>query len=159
MKFGQGIYFDEFCYICDNITSELYYCILDTIFHYVPCAQNFIYMRNNFMDVVKRAGFVLPDEQILPSPLLQKSIQKTSEYERQRKDSKLSFNQRKRFFKRENSLKKSRQSSFDNADYTDFNQEDIEILKDFQVRHPSPSIKTIEEEKSSKEQSKNVSRV
>ena len=66
MNFGEGIYFDEFKYICENITSELYYCIFDSIYHFVPCAQNFIYMLNNFMDVVTRAGFVPPEAKFLP---------------------------------------------------------------------------------------------
>jgi hypothetical protein len=80
LDFGSGIYFDEFCYVCDNITSELYFCIFDILYHMVPCAQNFIYMRNNFMDVLSRAGFDLPDEKILPPLFLQKSIRKISEY-------------------------------------------------------------------------------
>ena len=48
-----------------------------------------------------------------------------------------------------------RVSSFDNAEYTDTNREDIQKMKDMlRVCHPSPSIKTIEEAISSKEQSR-----
>jgi len=51
----------------------------------------------------------------------------------------------KRFFRRESSLKKMRESSFDNSQFSIPNKEELEYLKNFRVHHPSPSIKTIEE--------------
>jgi hypothetical protein len=38
-------------------------------------------MRNNFMDVVTRAGFKMPQEKILPPPMLQKSIRRIIEFQ------------------------------------------------------------------------------
>ena len=110
------------------------------------------------MDVVNRAGFRPLDQKTLPPPLLQKSIRKTSEYEKQDDTNK----RKQRFFKKEGSLKKIKENVFDNSQFTDIalSKEELQTaLLDFQIRRPSPSIYDIEEEKSSNEHSKAVTRV
>ena len=49
--FDEGeIYFDEFMKLSRNITSELFFCIYDCIYQYVPCVQTFLLMRENYID-------------------------------------------------------------------------------------------------------------
>ena len=47
-QYPNGMYFDEFVTLCENITSEFAYGVLDTINQQVPCVQNHFKMRANF---------------------------------------------------------------------------------------------------------------
>lgn len=47
-NFNEAIYFEEFEFICNKLTCELYYNVFDHIYQYIPCAQNFFIMKQNF---------------------------------------------------------------------------------------------------------------
>jgi len=93
------MYFDEFLYVTQNVTIELFFSVYNLIFNYVPCAQNFLYLRMNFLKAVdKYDDFMTPDTIKLPPPVLSKSIEKITHY--------ISQGSRRggNFFKRENSI-------------------------------------------------------
>ena len=46
----EEIYFDEFVKLQKEVTSELFVCIYDCIWRYVPCAKNFLIMRANYLE-------------------------------------------------------------------------------------------------------------
>ena len=43
-----GIYFDEFFKLCTEVASDLFTCIFDCFYQYVPCIQNFLLMKAHF---------------------------------------------------------------------------------------------------------------
>ena len=46
----EEIYFDEFITLAKEVTSELFVCIYDCIYTYIPCAKNFLIMRANYIE-------------------------------------------------------------------------------------------------------------
>jgi len=42
------MYFDEFVYITERITSELYFCVIDALYQYIPLVHNFFILRAHF---------------------------------------------------------------------------------------------------------------
>lgn len=47
-QFSEGIYFDEFCALATQVTSELFLAVYDCIYQYIPCVKNFCIMRAHF---------------------------------------------------------------------------------------------------------------
>ena len=45
---GDGMYFDEFQKLSTEVTSELFLCVYNCIYQYVPCVKNFLMLRENF---------------------------------------------------------------------------------------------------------------
>ena len=42
------MYFDEFIKLAMDVTSELFTCIYNCIYKYVPCVKNFLILRDNY---------------------------------------------------------------------------------------------------------------
>jgi len=49
----EEIYFDEFVRLSKEVTSELFVCVYDCIYQYIPCAKNFLIMRANYIDFLQ----------------------------------------------------------------------------------------------------------
>ena len=77
--FPNYIYYEDFAYITQFITSELYFSLYDLFFQSIPCVQNFLFMRSNFNNGILnmfKDPSVFEGFRILPSPVLTKSIEK-----------------------------------------------------------------------------------
>jgi Ca2+-binding EF-hand superfamily protein len=44
----DGIYFDEFKKLAEEVTSELFVCIYNCIYQYIPCVKNFLVMKEKY---------------------------------------------------------------------------------------------------------------
>ena len=44
------MYFDEFYRLALDVTSELFLCIYDCIYQFVPCVKNFLTLRKNYIN-------------------------------------------------------------------------------------------------------------
>ena len=49
----DGMYFDEFQKLAKEVTSELFLCVYNCIYQYVPCVKNFLIMRENYLSFLK----------------------------------------------------------------------------------------------------------
>jgi len=49
----DGMYFDEFIRLAREVTSELFLCIYDCIYQYVPCVKNFLILRRNYINFLQ----------------------------------------------------------------------------------------------------------
>ena len=47
------MYFDEFQKLATDVTSELFACVYNCIYSYVPCVKNFLIMRDNYVTYLK----------------------------------------------------------------------------------------------------------
>ena len=52
-EFDDGMYFDEFVRLAEDVTSELFICIYNCIYQYIPCAKNFLIMKENYIKFLK----------------------------------------------------------------------------------------------------------
>jgi|TARA_B110000285_G_scaffold233786_1_gene308655 hypothetical protein len=50
---GDGMYFDEFMRLAEDVTSELFICVYNCIYQYIPCAKNFLIMKENYNKFLK----------------------------------------------------------------------------------------------------------
>lgn len=48
------MYFDEFCTLAKDVTSELFVSIYDCVYNCIPCVKNFLQMRCKFQDMLMR---------------------------------------------------------------------------------------------------------
>jgi Ca2+-binding EF-hand superfamily protein len=48
--YDGGIYFDEFVQLAKEVTSELFLCIFNCIYEYVPCVKNFFLMKAKYKE-------------------------------------------------------------------------------------------------------------
>ena len=51
--YNDGMYFDEFQKLASEVTSELFACVYNCIYSYVPCVKNFLIMRENYVSFLK----------------------------------------------------------------------------------------------------------
>lgn len=49
----EEIYFDEFVKLAKEVTSELFVCVYDCIYRYIPCVKNFLIMRANYLEFLQ----------------------------------------------------------------------------------------------------------
>ena len=42
LHYPDGMFFDEFVTFSEEVSSELFYAVMDPLYHFVPCAQNFM---------------------------------------------------------------------------------------------------------------------
>ena len=49
----EGMYFDEFVNLAKEVTSELFLGIYDCVYQNIPCAKNFLVMRQNYISFLK----------------------------------------------------------------------------------------------------------
>lgn len=47
--YPEGMYFDEFIEFAEEVSCEFVYCIYDSFYHFIPCVQNFLVMRANYV--------------------------------------------------------------------------------------------------------------
>ena len=75
------MYFDEFEKLCTEVTSELYVSIFDSIYQCVPCVKNFLILRHNYQEYLKRNNIeqFKPTFTVLMPPISTKMIDRMSE--------------------------------------------------------------------------------
>ena len=54
--YPDGMFFDEFCAFSENVSSELFYAVMDPLYHFIPCCQNFMIMRANYKKLLQQNG-------------------------------------------------------------------------------------------------------
>ena len=80
------MYFDEFLEFAEEVSCEFVYCIYDSFYHYIPCVQNFLVMRANYIALLKskltgaEAGYREPTFTTLKPPLSEKLVDKVTRY-------------------------------------------------------------------------------
>ena len=45
---SEGMYFDEFQKLSTEVTSELFLCVYNCLYQYIPCVKNFLMLRENY---------------------------------------------------------------------------------------------------------------
>ena len=116
----EGMYFDEFQKLASDVTSELFVCVYNCIYQYVPCVKNFLMLRENYITYLKgpkskQLGieFKPYTHTILMPPVLKKMLDKISEVDELPKNNKI-INQLRgglKAFKKENSPSPETQDS------------------------------------------------
>ena len=48
------MYFDEFVQVCQSVTSEFAYGVLDTMYNCIPCLQNHFRMLANYRQILHK---------------------------------------------------------------------------------------------------------
>ena len=51
--YPNGIYFNEFAELAERGTSEFVFSIFDTLYQCIPCLQNHLIMRANYLELLK----------------------------------------------------------------------------------------------------------
>ena len=82
------MYFDEFVQLTEEVTSEFMFAILDTLYQYVPCIQNFCMLKANYTHLLKTQlsesseaiKYVQPTATVLAPPLSDKALDRATEY-------------------------------------------------------------------------------
>ena len=84
----EGMYFDEFQKLATDVTSELFACVYNCIYQYVPCVKNFLLMRENYMAFLKsskaksfRIEFKPYTHTVLMPPVSKKMLDKISDFD------------------------------------------------------------------------------
>ena len=80
-EYKIGMYFEEFCSFTQEVCSDLYLAVFDSLFQYVPCVKNFMILRANYLNILNEDfSNVLPQKPStftqLPRPLCSKFIEK-----------------------------------------------------------------------------------
>lgn len=84
--YPDGMYFDEFVEFAEEVSCEFVYCVFDSFYHYIPCVQNFLVMRANYIQLLKsnltgaRTGYQEPTFTTLKPPLSEKLVDKVTRY-------------------------------------------------------------------------------
>ena len=85
--YPDGMYFDEFKTLCNEVTSELFLCVYDCIYQYIPCVRNFLVLRNRYKmfleskECRKRTVTAkLYSCKILMPPITKKMVDRISEF-------------------------------------------------------------------------------
>lgn len=82
------MYFDEFVQLTEEVTSEFMFAILDTLYQYVPCIQNYCMLKANYTHLLKtqlaessdEIKYVQPTAVTLAPPLSDKAVDRATEY-------------------------------------------------------------------------------
>lgn len=86
--YPDGMYFDEFVEFAEEVSCEFVYCIYDSFYHFIPCVQNFLVMRANYIALLKsnltgnKTGYQEPTQTTLKPPLSEKLVDKVTRYGR-----------------------------------------------------------------------------
>ena len=81
----DGMYFDEFIDLAKEVTSDLFLCIYDCIYSYIPLVQNFLLMRAHYKNYLETSIQLRVEAdfeyraytyQILMPPVLKKNLDK-----------------------------------------------------------------------------------
>ena len=80
---SQGMYFDEFCKLCTEVTCELYMCIFDQIYQHVPCVKNFFTMRAHLPNFIRTTGHTMPPPRLISfePPVTSKLVDRATQFE------------------------------------------------------------------------------
>lgn len=79
----NGIYFNEFCRLCREVTCELYFPIFDQIYQNVPCVKNFFVMRAHYLAYLRahsKGSINFIKQEILMPPISTKLVDRLTEY-------------------------------------------------------------------------------
>ena len=60
-RFLDDLYFEEFVWLTENVTSELYHAVISRLFEHIPCCQNYLVMRHSYFPI---ANFIFRREQL-----------------------------------------------------------------------------------------------
>ena len=71
------MFFDEFCEFSEQVSSELFYAVMDPLYHFVPCCQNFMIMRANYKRLLESNGIQFVQNSFaLAPPISTKCLEK-----------------------------------------------------------------------------------